>query len=224
MASRAELLAENAKIIMSICAQVKAQCKGAIIITTTNPVDAINYIVWKETGFERNKVIGFGGLLDAARLKSILFDEIIPKPKTISCDVVGEHGENMVPVFSRVQTNGTKAYLSEGQKESARKRLVGIAREVIEKKGATEYGPASSLVRIVDAIVNNKKESLLCSCVLNGEYSLKGVSLGVPAIIGKNGIEKIEEYLLDFEELEDMMRAGKKVKAETSDVLEQIGA
>ena len=222
MSSRAELLAENAKIIRSVCAEVKQQCKSAILITTTNPVDAINYIAWKETGFPRERLIGFGGLLDSSRLKTILFEEISPRPKSISCDVVGEHGENMIPVFSRVQTDGTPAYISAGQKERIKGRLLGIAKEVIAKKGATEYGPASNLLRIVEAIVNNKRESLLCSCILNGEYSLNDVSLGVSAVIGKNGIEKIDELLLDFDELGQMTHAGKKVRAEAHAALDAL--
>jgi malate dehydrogenase len=214
MTSRAQLLADNAKIIKGIAGELKAHCKGAILITTTNPTDAINYILWKETGFEREKIIGFGGLLDSSRLKVIVSDELNVPVNSISCEVVGEHGENMVPLFSRLKVNGKSISLTPGQKEKIRSKLLGIAKEVIEKKGATEYGPVSNLLRIVEAIVNDKKEVLPCSCILQGEYGISGVSVGAPAVIGKRGIEKIEAWQLDSDEAERLRRAVEKIKAD----------
>ncbi len=212
MASRAELLADNAKIIKGIASEIKTHCKGAILITTTNPTDAINYILWKETGFAREKIIGFGGLLDSGRLKAILSEELNVPTNSIVCEVIGEHGENMVPLFSKVAINGKPAVLSSGQKEKIRSRLLGIAKEVIEKKGATEYGPVSNLLRIVEAIANDKKDVLLCSCILQGEYGISDVSLGMPAIVGRRGIENIESWQIDSDERERLRRAGEKVK------------
>ncbi len=213
-ASRSELMTENAKIIRQIAKELKTHCKDAVLITTTNPVDPINYLLWKETGFDRSKVIGFGGLLDSGRLGAILLEEL---KTTLSCDVIGEHGENMVPLFSRL-----KVPLSAEQKEKIKKQLLSSAKGVIEKKGATEYGPASHLLRIAEAIVKDKKETLPCSCILEGEYGIKDVSLGAPAIIGKKGIEKIEEWQLDKEETEILKKAGEKVQKEINQAHETL--
>ncbi|VVB61289.1 Malate dehydrogenase [uncultured archaeon] len=212
--SRSELLAENAKIIRQISKEIKSHCFGAVLITTTNPVDPINYILWKETGSDRSKIIGFGGLLDSGRLGAILSEEI---KTTFSYEVMGEHGENMVPLFTRL-----KVHLSGEQKEKIRSRLLGSAKEVIEKKGATEYGPASHILRIVEAITGDKKETLPCSCILEGEYGISDVSLGVPAIIGKEGIEKIEEWRLDSQEAEMLKKAAEKVRGEVKQAEETL--
>jgi len=219
MASRADLLADNAKIITGVAHEMKLHCKDAILITTTNPTDAINYILWKETGFAREKIIGFGGLLDSGRIRAIISEELNVPANSIVCDVIGEHGENMTPIFSKMAINGKPAVLTIEQKEKIRKRLLGIAKEVIEKKGATEYGPVSHLLRIVESIVNDKKDVLLCSCIMRGQYSIDDVSLGVPAIIGKRGIEKIEIWQIDPDEHDRLRRAGENVR---SDIIEAI--
>lgn len=222
MASRAELLLDNARIIKQIAGGIKPYCKGAVLITTTNPTDAINYLLWKETGFDRSKVIGFGGLLDSARLKAIISEELDVPVTSVSCEVLGEHGEGMMPLFSRVKINGKGAALSADMKEKIRSRLLGIAKEVIEKKGATEYGPASNLLRIVEAIAKDKKEALLCSCVLQGEYWISDVSLGVPAVIGEGGIERVEEWRLSSEETELLKKASALTREEINAALASI--
>lgn len=219
MTSRAELLADNAKIITGIAQEIKMHCKDAILITTTNPLDAINYLLWKETGYAREKIIGFGGLLDSGRIKAIISEELNIPVNSIICDVIGEHGENMTPLFSRMTIDGKPVVLTNEQKEKIRSRLLGIAKEVIEKKGATEYGPVSHLLRIVESIVNDKKDVLLCSCIMRGQYSISDVSLGVPAIIGKRGVEKIEVWQLDSDEHDRLRRAGENVR---SDIIQAI--
>lgn len=222
MTSRAELLLQNAKIVSQIAREIKPHCRGAVLIATTNPLDASNYILWKETGFDRSKIIGFGGLLDSARLKAIISEELGVSPSAVSCEVMGEHGENMAPLFSRVKISGKPHSFSAEQKEKIRSRLLGSAKEVIERKGATEYGPASHLLRIVEAVAKDKKETLLCSCILDGEYGIRDVSIGVPAVIGKSGIEKIGEIPLDSEEKERLEKGGDKVRGETKAALESL--
>lgn len=212
MNSRTELLSENAKIIKAISAQIKPYCKGAVLITTTNPVDAINFVLWKETGFERSKIIGFGGLLDSARLGVIMAEELNAPASPTECAVIGEHGENMVPLFSRAIIGGGNAAFSAEQKERIKSRLLSCSKSVIEKKGATEYGPVSHIMRIAKAVLQDEKQTLLCSCVLKGEYGISGVSLGVPAVIGKSGIEKIEEWKLNSEEASALKKAEDKVR------------
>lgn len=219
--SRAELLAENSKIIKSIANEIKTYCKDAILITTTNPTDAINTILWKESGFGRNKIIGFGGLLDSSRLQSIISDEFGVPSNSVKCMALGEHGENMIPLFSRIEINGKTMEASKDRREKIRSRLLGIAKEVIEKKGATEYGPASNLLRIVEAIVGNKKEVLPCSCILQGEYGINNVSVGVPAMIDAHGIKKVEIIKINSDEEARLQLAAGKIKDDVESVLRE---
>lgn len=220
MTSRAELLLENSKIIKSIAKEIKTYCNGAVLITTTNPTDAINTILWKETGFVRNKIIGFGGLLDSGRLKSIISDEFDIPLDSINCIVLGEHGENMVPLFSGIKVDGKAIKMSEDEKNKIRKQLLEIAKEVISKKGATEYGPASNLVRIVEAIAGDKKEVLPCSCILQGEYGINDVSVGIPAMIDAQGMKNVAIITMDSDEEARLKQAADKIKVDVETVLQ----
>ncbi len=182
--TREELAKTNYKIIKSIAENIKENVKEAIIITATNPMDAMNYTMWKETGFPREKIIGMGGVLDTARMHSIGIDGF----------VVGSHGIEMVPTEE----------VTPQQLEDIR----GISLSVIKKKGGTVYGPAVALNRMVYAIANDTNEVLPCSCILEGEYETKEVSIGVPARIGKMGIEEI----MEIEALEGFSKSVESIK------------
>ncbi|MCK4327453.1 MAG: malate dehydrogenase [Candidatus Diapherotrites archaeon] len=166
--SRDELLKTNAGIIRSVAAELKKAAPNAIVITVTNQVDAINYLMWRETGFPREHVVGMSGVLDTARLHSLGFDGF----------VVGAHGDLMVP--------------TEEVPPDKLEELRATGASVIAKKGATFYGPAVSINRMVYAVANDTQEILPCSCVLDGEYGLTGLSIGVPASIRKGGAVPVE--------------------------------
>ncbi len=163
--TREELAKTNFPTIQSIARRIK---KG-IVITATNPMDAMNYAMWKTTGLPRKRIIGMGGILDTARLHSLGYDGF----------VLGAHGGGMAP--------------TEPLPPSAFKRLLASAPSVIKKKGGTVYAPAVSITRMVYAIANNTNELLPCSAVLNGEYGLHGLSIGVPVKLGRKGITEITE-------------------------------
>ncbi|MFC2175328.1 malate dehydrogenase, partial [archaeon] len=166
--TRDDLLKTNAGIITSVAAELKKVAPNAIVITVTNQVDAINYLMWKKTGFPRERVAGMSGVLDTARLHALGFDGF----------VLGAHGDLMVP--------------TEPIPPNSLKELRAAGASVIEKKGATFYGPAVSINRMVYAIANDTQEVLPCSCVLDGEYGLSGLSIGVPASLGADGIIPVE--------------------------------
>ena len=180
--TREELAKTNYSIIHSIGKNIHS----GIVITATNPVDAMNYAMWKTTKLQRKKIIGMGGILDTARLHSLGYDGF----------VLGAHGDGMAP--------------TEKLPPTARKALLASAPSVIKKKGGTIYAPAVSITRMIYAIANDTKETLPCSAVLNGEYALRGLSIGVPVQLGRKGIEGISELPLPPQ----FNRAAESIKAQ----------
>lgn len=187
--TREELAKANYKIVSSVGKKLKKYSPDAVVITATNPVDAMNYAMWKTTGFARGKIIGMGGVLDSARLHSLGFNGF----------VVGAHGQDMVS--------------TEDVPATGMEKLVKSAPSVIAKKGGTVFGPALALSRMIYAVVNHTNEVLPCSCVLDGEYRLNNLSIGVPARVGKGGVTEVIEMDLS----DDFFKAAESIK-------EQIGA
>ena len=174
-----------------------------ILITITNPVDCLNTYFWKKTGLSREHIIGFGGQLDSARFTYNLNERGIHEKGT----VLGQHGECQVPVFSRLQTD-----IPENTRDIILSELKDASMEVIKGKGATEYGPCWHITRLVQAIAQDRRDLLICSCILQGEYAISDCSLGVPAIIGANGIHNILEWSLNATEKEGMNIAAEYVR------------
>lgn len=198
--SRMDLLNVNRKIIRDVTSNLKSLGGEFIVITLTNPIDLINYLVWKYTGFERRRVIGSAGQLDSSRFRSVLSRKFGVPVLDVDAFVMGEHGEHQVPVFSRVKVKGERKGFSEEEKEKVRKELRASALNVISKKGATIFAPANNTVNMIQSILKNEKRLMVCSVVLNGEYGLREVSIGVPAILGRGGVETVLEWELDKEE------------------------
>lgn len=207
MNDRLQLAQINFKIVGSIIQEIKKYSPHSIIITITNPMDLINHFVHQQ-GFPREKVIGSGGQLDSSRLRIALgYPE-----NDVEAYVLGEHGEDQVPIFSRVNINEHKKYFSPTEQQEIKKKIRESALTVIQKKGATVFAPASNTADMVEAIMKNQHRMMICSANLQGEYGLEHVSLGIPVILGKKGIEKIEEWNLDEEELQQLQEAGRKLK------------
>lgn len=199
--TRADLLEANIPVVKR-CGRHLQGFPG-VVITITNPMDANNYGLWKVMGIDRRQCIGFGGQLDSARFACLLREAGVPGPAW----VLGEHGEHQVPLFSK-----TGAYVEIDEREATLSRMRGASMEVIRGKGGTVFGPAYHIAMLIRAILEDRREVLSCSCVLDGEYGLSGCSLGVPARIGREGILSIEEWNLDTWEEEKMAEAGAFVK------------
>jgi malate dehydrogenase len=195
--TRADLLEANIPVVKR-CGKHLQEFPG-IVITITNPMDANNYGLWKVMGINRQRCIGFGGQLDSARFACLLREAGIHGPAW----VIGEHGEHQVPLFSKAGT-----YVEIEEREAILSRMRGASMEVIRGKGGTVFGPAYHVAMLVRAVIEDRREVLSCSCVLDGEYGLSGCSLGVPARIGHEGILDIEEWSLDTWEEEKMAEAG----------------
>lgn len=207
MNDRLQLAAINFKIVGSIITEIKKYSPNSIIITITNPMDLINHFI-QQQGFLREKVIGSGGQLDSSRLRIALEHP----EKEVEAYVLGEHGEDQVPIFSRVKINGVQQSYSSAEKDNIRQKIKETALTVIQKKGATVFAPASNTADMVEAILKDQHKLMACSANLQGEYGLEDVSFGVPVILGKNGIERIEGWNLDEEELKQLQEAGRKMK------------
>ena len=169
--TRLDLLHRNAEIMREISKKLKNYVENSLILVVTNPVDLMTYLIWKETGISRKRIFGMGGLLDTARLWSLM-------GRVGESFVMGEHGETMFIV------KGDKKF-----QEGVRK----AGMEVISRKGATIYGPATCIYRMIRAVVEDLKEILPASVVLQGEYGLRELAIGVPIILGRGGVEKIIE-------------------------------
>ncbi len=199
--TRADLLEANIPVARR-CSE-HLQGFSGVVITVTNPMDANNYGLWKMMGVDRQRCIGFGGQLDSARFARYLGEVGVSGPAW----VLGEHGEHQVPLFSKTGTD-----LGLEEREAILSRMRGASMEVIRGKGGTVFGPAYHIAMLIRAVLDDRREMLACSCVLDGEYGLSGCSLGVPARIGREGILGIEEWDLDPWEEKKMAEAGAFVR------------
>jgi malate dehydrogenase len=196
--TRADLLLAN----LPAAGETSALLAGfsGILITVTNPMDINTYYLCTKTGLPRERCIGFGGQLDSARFGVALRDRNISGFPF----VLGEHGEHQVPIFSRL---GREVGVE--QREEILSELRGASMEVIKGKGGTVFGPALHLAGLVRMVLRDTRELVVCSALLEGEYGISRCSLGVPVIIGKEGIRKIEEWPLDPWEQTKMDEAGR---------------
>jgi malate dehydrogenase len=198
--TRADLLDANLPTVHE-CATLSRGFSG-ILITVTNPMDVNNYYLQAKTGIPRERCIGFGGQLDSARFSLALKNRGI----TGFPFVMGEHGEHQVPLFSTLSQK-----VPEPMRDEILTELRGASMEVIKGKGGTVFGPALHIVHLIRMVLEDARGLVTSSCVLEGEYGIRGCSLGVPARIGRGGIHAIEEWQLDTWEQAHMDEAGRCV-------------
>jgi malate dehydrogenase len=206
--TRMDLLQKNAGIMKSVASEVAKYAPNSNLLVVSNPLDAMVYVALKTTGFKRNRVFGMSGMLDLSRFKQFLSESLNVSRSSINALVIGEHGESMTPLPSYTSVNGIpiKSLLSEEQLDEAIEKTRRVAAVVIEKKGATFYAPANGIARMVEAVRYDKKALLPLSTYLQGEYGVSGIAIGVPAILGKDGVEKIVEVPLSGKEKESFDR------------------
>lgn len=200
--TRMDLLKINSGIVKSVVENIKKFANDAMIIPVTNPLDPMTYICYKASGFEKNRVFGMGGMLDLSRFIQFIHEATGHSRDSIRALVIGEHGENMLPLprFSSVSGIPLTSLLSKEKIDELVKNTKQVAAKVIELKGATVHAPGNAISSIIDAVVNNKKQVIPVATFLDGEYGYSDVTIGVPAVIGRNGVEKIVELDLNNEE------------------------
>ena len=207
--SRDDLLGINLKIIKQVAEGIKTYSPNAFVICITNPLDVMVMAFQKFSGLPTNKVVGMAGILDSSRFKLFLSLELGVPVKEIDAMVMGGHGDTMVPLPRFTKISGkplldlvSEGKISEERLESINQRTRDGGAEIVKylEKGSAFYAPAASGVEMASAYMKNEKKLLPCAAFLNGEYGVKDIYAGVPVIIGKDGIEKIEEIELDEKE------------------------
>ena len=173
-----------------------------MIIPVTNPLDPMAYLTYKVSGFEKNRVFGMGNMLDLSRFKQFIHEATGFSRESIRSLVIGEHGENMLPLlrYSSVEGIPLVSLLPKQKIEEIVQNTRQVAAKVIELKGATVHAPGNAISSIIEAVVRDTKQVIPVTTYLDGEYGYSDVSIGVPAVIGKNGVEKIIELELDSNE------------------------
>ena len=202
--TRMDLLKINASVVTKVVDNIKKYADNALLIPVTNPLDPMAQIAFKSSGFERNRVFGMGGMLDLSRFKQFIHEATGKSRKEIDAIVIGEHGENMLPLtrFATVAGNPLPSIVSKEKLDEIFQDTKSVAAEVIKLKGATVHAPGNAISSIIENVVKDKKQVMPVSTNLAGEYGYSDVSIGVPAVIGKNGVEKINELELNNEEKE----------------------
>ncbi len=202
--SRDDLVLTNMKIVKGVTEELVKASPNCIIIVVANPLDAMAQLAFKVSGFPRNRVIGMSGILDTARFRTFLAQELGVSVNDVAAYVLGGHGDTMIPLTRMATVGGVPVtqVLPEATVSKIVERTVKGGGEIVAllKTGSAFYAPSAGVAQMVDAIVLDKKQILPCAAYLDGEYGVKGVFVGVPAKLGKNGMEQIIEVKLTAEE------------------------
>lgn len=218
--TRMDLLTTNASIIKDIAAKIRSLASRAFVIVVTNPVDPMTYLTLELLGGDKKRIMGMGNMLDLSRFKSFIHDVTGFSRGSISAMVIGEHGENMLPLprFSSISGVPLTTFLSSDQIKTTLESTRKIAAEVISLKGATIHAPGNAIASMLESIVRDRKSLTPVSALLEGEYGASNVCLGVPTVLGSSGIEKIIELELDSSEREIFKRGVASVKTAISEL------
>jgi malate dehydrogenase len=216
--TRMDLLKINASIVKGVVENIKKYAKDSLIIPVTNPLDPMAYLTYKISGFQKNRVFGMGGMLDLSRFMQFIHQETGFSRDSIRALVIGEHGENMLPLarYSTVSGIPLTSLLSKQKLEEIVQNTRQVAAKVIELKGATVHAPGNAISSIIEAVVRDTKQVIPVATFLDGEYGYSDVTIGVPAVIGKGGVEKIIEIDLDSNEKEWFKKGIESVKTAIS--------
>ncbi|PWI56986.1 malate dehydrogenase [Sulfoacidibacillus thermotolerans] len=202
--SRDDLTDTNVKVIRSVVKEVAKYSPNAHLVLVTNPSDVMAQVAYKESGFAPEKIIGLGGVLDAARFRTFLALELGVSFEDVTAFVLGGHGDDMVPLtrYSFVSGIPVETLLDKATLDRIVQRTRQGGAEIVNylKTGSAYYAPGASIVQMVEAIIKDKRRIMPCSAYTRGEYGVSDIFLGVPVMLGKNGVEKIYEIELTAEE------------------------
>ena len=210
--SRDDLIATNAKDIDTVGKNIKKQCPKAFVIVITNPLDVMVYVMQQASGLPANRVVGMAGVLDSARFRRFLADEFKVSVEDVTAFVLGGHGDTMVPLIRYSAVAGIPVpdlikmgWTTKEKIDAIVQRTRDGGAEIVNllKTGSAFYAPASSAIAMAESYLKDKRRVLPCAAMLNGEYGVKGLYVGVPVIIGANGVEKVVE--IDLNKAEQAM-------------------
>jgi malate dehydrogenase len=196
--NRIDLMKTNAQIMRSITKEITKYASDAKLLIVTNPVDIMTYISFKETNFPRNHVFGMGNILDTMRFRNYIARELGVSREDTRALVIGEHGDSMVPLVEYATVSGIPItnLLTAQQIEQVLQKTINSGGNVIKLKGGTQFAPSTVIALMADAIITGRNRVMSVSTWLQGEYGYSNLTIGVPVVLGKNGIEKIIELQL----------------------------
>ena len=214
--SRDDLLHTNFKIMSDVVAKVVAQSPEAILIIVSNPLDAMAQAAFRQSGFNRERVIGMAGVLDSARFRTFIAEELNVSVENVTAFVLGGHGDTMVPLarYSTVAGIPITELIPTDRLEALIQRTRDGGAEIVKylKTGSAYYAPSAATVEMVEAILKDKKKILPCAVYLQGEYGIDGFYIGVPCKLGAAGLEQIVEIKLTAEEDAALKKSAAAVK------------
>ncbi len=220
--SRDDLLQTNFKIMSDVVAKVVAASPNCILVIVSNPLDAMAQTAFKQSGFPRERVIGMAGVLDSARFRTFIAEELHVSVENVTAFVLGGHGDTMVPLprYSTVAGIPITELIAPDRLEALVQRTRDGGAEIVKhlKTGSAYYAPSAAAVEMVEAILKDKKKILPCAVYLQGEYGINGLYVGVPVKLGEKGVEQIIEIKLTPEEQAALNRSADAVK-ELCDVI-----
>ena len=227
--SRLDLLSKNAAIVRDIVGNLKARGFAGILVMASNPVDVLAQIAQEASGLPAGQVIGTGTLIDTARLRGLLAEELGVEPRAVDAYIIGEHGDSEIAVWSGARVAGVKLGSYPGARAlpdygDILDRVRRAGPEVVKRKGHTAYAIGLCVQRICEAVLRNERAVLAVSALLQGEYGIEGVYLGTPCVVGKNGVERVVELDLDAGEREGMQASASLLKHVRQDLSEKEAA
>lgn len=214
--SRDDLLLTNMKIVTSVVKEVAARSPNCVLLPVTNPLDAMAQKAHEVSGFPKNRVVGMAGILDTARFRTFLAQELNVSVNSVEAYVLGGHGDTMVPVVGTTTVGGTPVSKLIGKERLAEivQRTRDGGAEIVNylKTGSAYYAPSASIVRMVESILLDRKEILPCTALLEGEYGINNLFVGVPVKLGAGGVEEVFEIDLNDEELAALRKSAESVQ------------
>jgi malate dehydrogenase len=214
--TREDLLNRNKEILKGICDVIKDRAQDAVVIVVTNPLDAMTYFVLKTLAFDKTKVFGMGLTLDSSRFINMISKELNISCLKVSASVLGSHGESMLPLprFTIVNGKHLPDICDKAKIEELVGKTVDRGKEIVSLlgNGSAYFAPSAAITQLVRTVINDEKRILGVSCLLSGEYGVKGVCAGVPCFLGKNGIDKIIEIGLNEQEKAQFIRSCESIR------------
>src|SRR5215210_315589 len=219
--SRDDLIGINTKVVGEVGAAIKANAPDAFVITITNPLDAMVWVMKEATGFPANRVVGMAGVLDSARFRYFLAEEFNVSVEDVTAFVLGGHGDTMVPLIRYSTVAGIPlpdlvkmGWTTKEKLDAIVQRTRDGGAEIVNflKTGSAFYAPASAAIAMAESYLRDKKRVLPCAALLNGEYGIKGLYVGVPVVIGAKGVERIVELDLSGAERGEFEKSAAAVK------------
>lgn len=219
---REDLIAKNAAILKEVSLHIKNLAPEAVVIVVTNPLDLMTRLALQVTGFAPNRVFGMGITLDASRFANLISRELNIPVTEIEAVVIGSHGEGMLPLprFTTIKGVELEQFIDENRIKKLVNRTIMRGQEIVTLlgSGSAFFAPSAAIAALVRAVIKDEKRIVGVSAYLNGEYGLKDVCIGVPARLGKGGIEQIIELVLDYKEREALLKSANLLKEQYSQI------